>query len=343
MPNYILTIRDSWFLLTAKTEKNGGYGSCAWVVWRLPEWTIVLAASAYLESTTVNVAEYTGMNNAVRAALEPALELGADNLVVACNPAIPRGDCIRKETLMAQLNYHKELTSKLKLVKYLHVLREFNAAADSLATEALESKTSKVILEESRKLELTGLNRMAGLNRIREVIYDSSQTRIEVKPVAEDSIRNISTISASQRKPFADFVQKTQKILAQSQPLSANHLQTSSRQLRNTLCISGDKKPNKNSEEATTPETITPNPRSTEDTGNAAVNPAKTGANPLSEFPDASDVDPAAIQSERRRRIAIAQDEELKCLNLWLNLKTVLRGNSDKLKYRAARDAWKIS
>ncbi|OWY99053.1 reverse transcriptase [Phytophthora megakarya] len=138
---------------------------------------------------------------------------------------------------MAQFNYHKELTSKLKSVKYLHVLREFNAAADSLATEALESKTSKVVLDESRKLEL------AGLNRIREVIYDSSQTRIEVKPVAEDSIRN------------------------------------------------------------------------------------------------ASDVDPAAIQSERRRRIAIAQDEELK----WLNLKTVLRGNSDKLKYRAARDAWKIA
>ncbi|OWY96295.1 hypothetical protein PHMEG_00033470 [Phytophthora megakarya] len=60
---------------SVKTEKNGGYGSCAWVVWRLPEWTIVLAASAYLESTTVNVAEYTGMNNGVRA----ALELGADN------------------------------------------------------------------------------------------------------------------------------------------------------------------------------------------------------------------------------------------------------------------------
>ncbi|OWY96824.1 reverse transcriptase [Phytophthora megakarya] len=78
---------------------------------------------------------------------------------------------------------------------------------------------------------------------------------------------------------------------------------------------------------------------STEDTENATVNPAKTGANSLSVVPDASDVDPAAIQSERRRRIAIAQDEELK----WLNLKTVLRGNSDKLKYRAARDAWKIT
>ncbi|OWY99817.1 hypothetical protein PHMEG_00029120 [Phytophthora megakarya] len=30
---------------SAKTEKNGGYGSCAWVVWRLPEWTIVLGVN----------------------------------------------------------------------------------------------------------------------------------------------------------------------------------------------------------------------------------------------------------------------------------------------------------
>ncbi|OWY99268.1 hypothetical protein PHMEG_00029757, partial [Phytophthora megakarya] len=219
---------------SAKTEKNGGYGSCAWVVWRLPEWTIVLAASAYLESTTVNVAEYTGMNNGVRA----ALELGADNLVVVGDSRLAIQQSLgviacRKETLTAQLNYHKEVTSKIKSVKYLHILREFTAPADSLATEALESKTSKVVLDENRKLELVGLN------RIREVIYDSSQPRIEIKPVAEDSTRN------------------------------------------------------------------------------------------------ASGVGPAAIQSERRRRIAIAQDEELK----WLNLKTVLRGNSDKLKYRAARDA----
>ncbi|OWZ22666.1 hypothetical protein PHMEG_0002580 [Phytophthora megakarya] len=140
---------------SAKTEKNGGYERCAWVVWRLPEWTIVFAASAYLETIAVNMAEYTGMNNGV------------------CNPSIPRVIARRKETLMTQLNYHKKLTSKLKSVKYLH----FNAVADSVATEARESKTSKVVLDESRKVEL------AGFNRIREVIYDSSQNKMEVKPL----------------------------------------------------------------------------------------------------------------------------------------------------------------
>ncbi|KAE8907385.1 hypothetical protein PF003_g8788 [Phytophthora fragariae] len=50
---------------SAKMEKHGGYGSCSWILWKLPEWTIVIAVSAYLETTTVNLAEYAGMNNGV--------------------------------------------------------------------------------------------------------------------------------------------------------------------------------------------------------------------------------------------------------------------------------------
>ncbi|OWY92436.1 hypothetical protein PHMEG_00038572 [Phytophthora megakarya] len=80
---------------SAKAEKNGGYGSCAWVVWRLPEWTIVLAASAYLESTTVNVAEYTGMNNG------------------ACNPTIPRVIACRSPIELSQATDVKAKISQL--------------------------------------------------------------------------------------------------------------------------------------------------------------------------------------------------------------------------------------
>ncbi|POM65863.1 LOW QUALITY PROTEIN: Hypothetical protein PHPALM_18359 [Phytophthora palmivora] len=63
---------------SAKTEKNGGYGSCSWILWRLPEWDIEIAASAYLSSTTVNLAEYTGMNNGVKA----AIDRGVTDLVI---------------------------------------------------------------------------------------------------------------------------------------------------------------------------------------------------------------------------------------------------------------------
>ncbi|OWZ11021.1 hypothetical protein PHMEG_00016014 [Phytophthora megakarya] len=64
---------------SAKTEKYGGCGSRSWIVWRLPDWTIVTAASAHLEATTVNLAEYSGMNNVVQA----ALDIGATDLVIA--------------------------------------------------------------------------------------------------------------------------------------------------------------------------------------------------------------------------------------------------------------------
>ncbi|GMF22523.1 unnamed protein product [Phytophthora fragariaefolia] len=57
---------------SAKPPKFGGYGSCSWIVWRLPDWKIVIAASAYLETTTVNLVGYTGMNNGVLAGLNLA-------------------------------------------------------------------------------------------------------------------------------------------------------------------------------------------------------------------------------------------------------------------------------
>ncbi|GMF37789.1 unnamed protein product [Phytophthora lilii] len=55
--------------------------------------------------------------------------------------------------------------------------------------------------------------------------------------------------------------------------------------------------------------------------------------------PRADDVDPVAIQAERRSRIAKAQDGELR----WSNLKLFLRGEVEKPGYKAARDALKIA
>ncbi|KAG6614481.1 reverse transcriptase [Phytophthora cinnamomi] len=190
------------FDVSAKTEKYGGYGSCSWIVWSLPEWKIVIAANAYLEKTTVNIAEYTGMNNGVLATIEH----GAEDLVVVGDSRLAIQQSLgviacRKESPMAQLNHHKEITARLRSVKYLHVVREYNAAADSLATEALESKVSKVILSETRKAEL------AGLNRIQEVIYESPPQGSEAQNlVPGGSIQTLSGVSTVKRKTFADFV-----------------------------------------------------------------------------------------------------------------------------------------
>ncbi|KAF1776946.1 Ribonuclease H-like domain [Phytophthora cactorum] len=101
------------------------------------EWTVVIAASAFLESTTVNIAEYTGMNQGVKAAIDSNI----DDLIIVGDSRLAiqqslRVIACRKETLQTQLNHQKELTAKLHSVRYPHVVRDYNAAADSLATEA---------------------------------------------------------------------------------------------------------------------------------------------------------------------------------------------------------------
>ncbi|GMF66219.1 unnamed protein product [Phytophthora lilii] len=114
------------------------------------------------------------MNNGVKAALDHVeinLIVGDSRLaiqqymgVIAC----------RKETLQVQLMRHKELTAKLNSVGYLHAVRAYNASADSLATEALESQVTKIVLSETRKTELKTLN------RISEVLYADEQALADV-------------------------------------------------------------------------------------------------------------------------------------------------------------------
>ncbi|KAG2990725.1 hypothetical protein PC128_g12638 [Phytophthora cactorum] len=167
----------------AKTEKYGGYGSCSWVLRSLPELKKVIAANAYLLSTTVNVAEYTGMNNDVKAAIAD----GAEDLVIVGDSRLAIQQSLgviacRKESLLALLNIPKELTAQLRSVKYLHVVREFNAAAESLATEALESKVSRVVFAGTRKSELVTLN------HIQEMIYDRMKTRQRLYHVKQSTM-----------------------------------------------------------------------------------------------------------------------------------------------------------
>ncbi|GMF51365.1 unnamed protein product [Phytophthora fragariaefolia] len=97
----------------------------------------------------------------------------------ACDPAFDRVIACRKETLQLKLSQPKELTEQLKSTRYLHVVRAYNAAADSLATEALESQVTKVVLSESRKTELMALN------KIPEVLYVDEQALAETNLPAQ--------------------------------------------------------------------------------------------------------------------------------------------------------------
>ncbi|GMF51186.1 unnamed protein product [Phytophthora fragariaefolia] len=164
---------------SAKMPKHGGYGSCAWILWRLPDWKIEIATSAYLESTTVNQAEYMGMNEGLRAAQAH----GVTDLVVvgdsrlAIQPSLGVIACL-KESLLTQLNIHRELVARFPSARYLHGTREYNASADSLAGETLAAKETKTTLTEESK------SKLEQLNRIHEVIYGKpSREGSEALPV----------------------------------------------------------------------------------------------------------------------------------------------------------------
>ncbi|RAW33806.1 hypothetical protein PC110_g9898 [Phytophthora cactorum] len=268
---------------SAKSEKYGGYGSGSWVLWGVPEWKIVIAANAYLPSTTTNVAKYTGMNNGVKAAIVHGAEdffiLGDSRLAIQQSLWVI--SC-RKESLLTLLNIHKALAAQLRSVKYLYLAREYNAAADSLATEALESKVCRVVVAETRKSELVTLN------RIQEMIYESDEDTAEAVPrEAKHHVHILTGSELSQQKPFEHFV-------------------------RDDTTIENDGVANESSFD----ERSSSHPSNT-------VPPATL---------DAEDIDPVAIQRERPRRIAAAQDEEK-----WWNLKKVLRGQAETLNYKEAR------
>ncbi|KAG3140718.1 hypothetical protein PC128_g25134 [Phytophthora cactorum] len=84
-----------------------------------------------------NLAVYTEMNNGVKAAIVH----GAEDLVIVGDSRLAIQQLLgvsacREESLQALLNIHEELAAKLRSVKYIHVVREYNAAADSMTTEA---------------------------------------------------------------------------------------------------------------------------------------------------------------------------------------------------------------
>ncbi|GMF69080.1 unnamed protein product [Phytophthora fragariaefolia] len=120
------------------------------------------------------------MNNGVRSAIEH----GVTDLIIVGDSRLAIHQSMgviacRKETLQLKLSQHKELTAQLKSTRYLHVVRAYNASADSLATEALESQVTKVVLSESRKTELKALN------KIPEVLYVDEQALAETNLPAQ--------------------------------------------------------------------------------------------------------------------------------------------------------------
>ena len=149
------------------------------------------AASAYLSTTTINLAEYTGMNWGIQAALDHNV---TDLIIVvdsrlAIQQSVGLITC-KKDSLQVQLAHHKKLVEQFYSVRYLHVMRCYTAAADTLATGALETKTGQVIEDHA------GLKELQALNRIQEKLLIDSTS---VKDRRETPAISATTQSATRR------------------------------------------------------------------------------------------------------------------------------------------------
>ncbi|GMG17444.1 unnamed protein product [Phytophthora fragariaefolia] len=143
----------------ASVTVDGAYGSCSWILWSLPDWSIVIAASAYLPSVTLGVAKSVAVSNGLVA----ARKLGVTNLIIAGSSHIDNPDSAngyKAKQLPAEFAFGSTGITNLNFVRYIHVARQYNSAAQAMVMEALDNMAGRVVLSGKRKAELKLLNRI---------------------------------------------------------------------------------------------------------------------------------------------------------------------------------------
>ncbi|KAG3069628.1 hypothetical protein PI125_g23169 [Phytophthora idaei] len=144
---------------SARVKRGGGPYSA--ILWKLPGWTVMKARSGYAESLTVNEAEYHGF----LLGLELLQEADPKGLVVCgdSNLAVRqvRGEIDCKAPGLTLLR-QKVLDRLQKWPDHdvVHVKRDWNASADSLASVALQRQCGVLVEGEAKWQDLVTLNRL---------------------------------------------------------------------------------------------------------------------------------------------------------------------------------------
>ncbi|GMF32019.1 unnamed protein product [Phytophthora fragariaefolia] len=227
-----------------------------------------------------------GMNEGLRA----AQTYGVMDLVVvgdsrlAIQQSLGVIACL-KESLLTQLNIHRELVGRFQSVRYLHVTQEYNSSADSLAGETLAAKEAKTTLTESSE------SKLEQLNRIYEVIY--GEPNREVTRVS--TLRTLPEDMVTQRDNFFDFALKPRFITA----ITRQQAQTAKTRVRFADTHDEDS-------EALPVEPEPPGRPNDATTESSHVKSGGISPRAAERSPSAEDVDPLEVQEERRRRVGKA-------------------------------------
>ncbi|GMF15562.1 unnamed protein product [Phytophthora fragariaefolia] len=99
----------------------------------------------------------------------------------------------KKDAMQVELARHKEFTKKLNSVRYLHVVRLHDSAADAMATKALEAMAGRVVLSIERKAELRALDKFP------KMLY-TSQNSADIDVNSADAAGNSADANGNSAK-----------------------------------------------------------------------------------------------------------------------------------------------
>ncbi|OWZ01435.1 LOW QUALITY PROTEIN: reverse transcriptase [Phytophthora megakarya] len=138
---------------------KGGGGAFNAIVWSLPGWEVIKARSGYLESLTVNEAEYNGLI----LGLDMLEDLDRRRLVVCGDSNLVirqvRGEVDCKAPRLTLLKRKAlDRLRKWRDHELVHVKRDWNGSADSLASPALQRQKGIEVQEGPGYQDLVTLN-----------------------------------------------------------------------------------------------------------------------------------------------------------------------------------------
>ncbi|PUE80042.1 integrase zinc binding domain-containing protein, partial [Xanthomonas vasicola] len=139
-------------------KKVGAYSD---ILWNLPQWSIVAAASDFTPDITVNEAEYRGLLLCLDLLSSQkkgrVIIYGDSNLVIKqvageIECKAPRLRILNERVMKALEGYPNH--------ELLHVKRDWNRSADYLATKAMQDQVGVTITEKADLEELVNINRL---------------------------------------------------------------------------------------------------------------------------------------------------------------------------------------
>ncbi|GMF53729.1 unnamed protein product [Phytophthora fragariaefolia] len=149
----------------ARTKRSSGAYSAN--IWRLPEWTIVTAASGYSPDLTVNEVEYRGLLLCLDLL---AIWTGADRDLRRPQPGHPpnaRRDRVQGHRAAITEEKALDRLSSWPNHDFLHMKREWIQSADKLASAELQQEEGVEVTSEDDKQDLITLNRLDELQKLR--------------------------------------------------------------------------------------------------------------------------------------------------------------------------------